>query len=88
MNVAESIYQGYVTTGQTYENPQEIQKAVLVMSEVIQNLIPAGVDGQELQRKVIGAAVELAEQTEKQGFITGFQYAVQMFGIMSRKELA
>lgn len=88
MNVAESIYQGYVTTRGAYENPQEIRKAVLELSEVVQKLIPASTGNQELQDNIIGAAVELVEQTEKQGFITGFQYATQMFGSLSEMKSA
>lgn len=86
MNVAESIYQGYVTTRGAYENPQEIQKAVLELSGVIQNMF--GTKKPEIQEQVFSAAVELAEETEKQGFVAGFQYAAEMFGVLSRKESA
>lgn len=85
MNVAESIYQGYVTTRGAYENPQEIRKAVLELSASVQELIPAGTGNKDLQNSIVGAAVGLAEQTEKQGFITGFQYAAQMFGLLSER---
>jgi len=88
MKVAESIYQGFVTTRGTYDDPREIRKAVLELSAAVRNLIPAGAGDQESRQDIIGAAMELAEQTEKQGFITGFQYAARMFGALSGKESA
>lgn len=51
MNVAEIIYQGYVIAKGTYENPQEIRKAVLELSASAQELIPASTRNKDLRNR-------------------------------------
>lgn len=53
-------------------------QAIRILDEIVEKLLPTRIKGPEVQNEMYAAVIELARQTEKQGFIAGFQYAVRM----------
>jgi len=78
MRAVERIYEGYALTKGAYEDSEGTGKAVQELADVIEKMLPMKFKGQEVQNEVFSAAVVLAEETEKQGFIAGFNYALRM----------
>lgn len=62
----------------TERDSEGTNQALRILDEIVEKLLPARVKGPEIQNEMYAAAIELARQTEKQGFIAGFQYAVRM----------
>lgn len=62
----------------TERDSEGTNQALRILDEIVEKLLPARVKGPEIQNEMYTAAIELARQTEKQGFIAGFQYAVRM----------
>lgn len=78
MRAVESIYEGYSMMSDIDRDSEETNQAVKALTEIVEKLPPARVKGSEIQNEMYSAAIELAQQTEKQGFIAGFQYALRM----------
>lgn len=78
MKVVENIYEGYALTHDENRDSEGTEKAVKELWEMIERIIPVRVNGRDLQNELFSVAIILAEQTEKQGFIAGFQYAMNI----------
>lgn len=78
MRAVESIYEGFSVINDTDRDSEGTNQAIRMLEAIVEKLLPVKVKGAEIQNEMYSAAIELAQQTEKQGFIAGFQYALRM----------
>jgi len=76
MTPEEIIYNGYIAEYDDIDT-EETREAADSFQLIIESLLP---DNPKLQDVLFTEGLHLAEMSQKQGFIAGFTFALEMFG--------
>lgn len=77
MNPIEIIYDGYIEDRKSIDTEETIQASDNLL-EIIESLLPAS---EKIQNVVFAECLHLAMLSQKQGFVAGFEFALEVMGI-------
>jgi len=77
MTPAEIVYEGYIKEHEDIDT-LEVSEATDNFQSMIEGLLPGDIEN---QHSVFAEGLYLAELSQKQGFVAGFTFALEMLGI-------